>query len=268
MDISGFKNLSLFEHRFWLQILGDHSRFILDSLSAEESGEIEKASMFITAFDGLLDRARRDIGGADLLALTNQAYRSAADVRAFKLHLLKRHLTGRIKIHLSPTFINHMLNELDEYMVILSFLLKGQLPVFHPVHYHLLWLPDGMGHADGVADNLDEVEKELREKSRDFREKFCRLDQKAREMVGYMRTGTMSFPSLDRLNYEVEAAMAPFKKFLEELIRLRADNRVLGTLQPIMADHMAREECYYLTKLSGASNTALPECNPIKPRVE
>ncbi len=37
----------LFEHQFWLQILGDHSRFILSSLAPKEQAEIEKAYYFI-----------------------------------------------------------------------------------------------------------------------------------------------------------------------------------------------------------------------------
>jgi hypothetical protein len=38
---------ALFEHRFWLQVLGDHSRFILYALSPKESSEIQTAEQFI-----------------------------------------------------------------------------------------------------------------------------------------------------------------------------------------------------------------------------
>jgi hypothetical protein len=40
----------LFEHRFWLQIMGDHGRFIMNSLSLREKGDIE--SHFITTCCG------------------------------------------------------------------------------------------------------------------------------------------------------------------------------------------------------------------------
>jgi len=36
---------------------------------------------------------------------------------------------------------------------------------------------------------------------------------------------------------------------------------------PLMADHMAREECYYLTKLSQAGAAALPGCDATAPRI-
>ena len=48
-----------FEHEFWLQILGDHSRFILDSLSPSETKDIEVAKRFKGAFDRLLGEARQ-----------------------------------------------------------------------------------------------------------------------------------------------------------------------------------------------------------------
>ena len=37
----------LFEHRFWLQVLGDHARFIKDALSPDERDEIQSAEYFI-----------------------------------------------------------------------------------------------------------------------------------------------------------------------------------------------------------------------------
>jgi hypothetical protein len=49
---------------------------------------------------------------------------------------------------------------------------------------------------------------------------------------------------------------------------MRLTKELLGTLLPLMADHMAREECYYITKLSWVSDVAPPGCDPGKPRTE
>ena len=49
-----FEKTARFEHGFWLQILGDHSRFIYEALAPVQKEEIEKASIFITVFDTLL----------------------------------------------------------------------------------------------------------------------------------------------------------------------------------------------------------------------
>lgn len=265
MDI----NVTLFEHRFWLQILGDHSRFIYYSLAPTQTQEIEKAKQFIAAFDKLLEDARRQLTEAEVEELNRMALESTYELRKFKLNLLTLTLHSKIKIHMSSTFFNHMLNELDEYLLTIKALISNQNPVFHPLHYHLLWLSDGVGHAAGIMSNLDEVERDLLKKSREYEKTFNDLYSKSIELNGYMRTGLTTFPALGRLNQQAVTAMTPFKEFLESLRDQRMDGRVLGTLLPLMADHMAREECYYLTKLSqSAPNIAKPDCNPAKPRIE
>ena len=70
---SKIKEMSIFEHRFWLQILGDHSRFILNALSPEETHFIDDATQFIKLFDYLLEKARRPISLEDLHELNYKA---------------------------------------------------------------------------------------------------------------------------------------------------------------------------------------------------
>jgi hypothetical protein len=63
--------------------------------------------------------------------------------------------------------------------------------------------------------------------------------------------------------------MTSFKEFLEQIKSERLTARLLGTLMPLMADHMAREECYYLTKLSeSAKGVRKPDCDPARQRIE
>lgn len=104
--------MTLFEHQFWLQILGDHSRFILNALSPKEVSFIQQANEFIDLFDNLLKRSRQPLSKEDIPALNNHAYDAAMKIREFKLSILNRHITGKIAISLSPTFISHMINEL------------------------------------------------------------------------------------------------------------------------------------------------------------
>ena len=62
--------------------------------------------------------------------------------------------------------------------------------------------------------------------------------------------------------------MSCFKEFLNELKKGIIEKKILGTLVPLVPNHMFREECYYLMKLSMVSNIKKPECDPTKPRVE
>jgi hypothetical protein len=263
-----FEKSLLFEHRFWLQILGDHSRFILNTLSPKEKEKIEKAKNFILIFDKLLSNSRENIHGRALDELNREAVRQAQKLRTFKLELIKEHIAGKIELNLPPTFINHMVNELEEYLNILKCYMSNTMPEAHPVHYHLLWLLDGVGHARAIHNNLDDVEADLKEKGKEFSKQFDELHMKAIEFAGYLRTGVAKFPALSRLNKQAELKMLMFMEFLKELEAMRLDKRVLGIISPLMLDHMFREECYYLAKLSQVSEVKKPDCNPAKPRTE
>ena len=88
-------------------------------------------------------------------------------------------------------------------------------------------------------------------------------------MNGYLRTHIKDFPSLNRLNKQVEISMTSFKDFLEELRDERTIGQILGTLFPLMADHMSREECYYLWKLTQTAGLSKkPDCDPVRARIE
>lgn len=257
----------LFEHQFWLQIMGDHARFILYSLAPTEE-ESQTANHFIRVYDELLRRAHTQLSSTELEQLNRDAFNTTYDFRNFKLHLLSSTLYEGLVIHLTPTFINHMINELDEYMLMLQGFNEGEIPQYEPIHYHLLWLLDAIGHAASISSNLDEVEDDMIIRSKRFQETFTNLYLKAIEMDGYLRTNLSTIPSLERLNYQVENEMLPFRDLLIQIRNQRIEKTLLGTLMPLMADHMAREECYYLLKLSQSDNTINPGCNPARRRVE
>jgi predicted nucleotide-binding protein (sugar kinase/HSP70/actin superfamily) len=260
-----FERSARFEHRFWLQILGDHSRFIFEALAPIQKEEIEKATNFINIFDTLLERAK----SSPLTQLTAQVEPEVLKLREFKLELIRKHLVGKIKIHLSPTFINHMVNELEEYLRILTHLKEGKVPpVYHELHHHLLWLLDAAGHSDAIYSNIDGVEKQLREKSKTFKKDFEGFYLKAVELAGYLRTNLTSFPALTKMTNDAQLEIKLFQNFLTELEELELSNQALGTFAPLMADHMYREECYYLMKLAESANIDPPNCDPAKPRLK
>ncbi|MER2142108.1 MAG: DUF2935 domain-containing protein, partial [Priestia megaterium] len=142
-------------------------------------------------------------------------------------------------------------NELEEYLRILKYLKQGGIPpIFHELHHHLIWLVDASGHAGAINDRLDGVEKRLKEKSSTFTKHFVQFYLKAVELTGYLRTNIQKFPALTRFNSEVEVEMGLFKTFLNELEEMELTAEVLGSFSASMADHMAREEQYYLMKLA------------------
>lgn len=267
-DIS-YESAAIFEHQFWLQVLGDHARFILVGLSPKEKGEIKEARKFIRIFDQLLERSRHPLTVPQLAELTREAYDQAKNIRVFKLDLIRQHLVGDIGLQLPPSFINHMVNEVDEYLLVLECLLERKLPpVCHPVHHHLLWLLDAQGHAAAIRDDLNEIEQMLKEQSQCFVKRFKDFYLKAVEMEGFLRTCLKDFPALCRFNLEVEQEILCFKAFLLQIRELVGTNQALGSIAPLIPDHMLREECYYLIKLAQVSQVKMPDCDPTRPRVE
>ncbi|WP_311439540.1 DUF2935 domain-containing protein [Mesobacillus foraminis] len=162
-----------------------------------------------------------------------------------------------------------MVNEVEEYLRVLKYLKNSQVPpTFHELHHHLVWLLDASGHAGAINDNLDQTEKRLKEVSDTYRRHFEDFYLKAVEMTGYLRTNLESFPALSRMNNDVSLEIRLFMGFLEELEELELSEQALGSFAPLMADHMYREECYYLTKVAQSARTELPECDPGKPRTQ
>lgn len=268
-ETNDFQKEALFELHFWLQILGDHSRFIHDSLAPNETNHIQTASHFIQQFDQLLESSKQALEGQSLIYLIQAAKSSSEYIRTFKLDLVKEHLVRKIKTSLPPSFINHMVNEVEEAIRLFSYLEVGQNPpAVHPLHHDLLWLLDAAGHAGAINSNLDGAEKQLKEKSRMFTNDWNDFYLKAVELAGYLRTNVMQFPALEKFHNDINNEMTIFKVFLHELEEMELDKEVLGTLTPLMIDHMAREECYYLTKLAQTTDIPPPSCDPTKPRTK
>jgi len=260
---------ALYEHRFWLQVLGDHSRFIFFSLAPSETEYLMLAQEFILLFDHLLANTDQFMKESELDSFTRKVYEAAYQLRDFKLELLSMSLTSDVKTHLPPSFYNDMLNELEEYLYIINRLQNDAPLQLHPLHYHMLWLSDAVGHAASVADSLDFAEADLVEQALRYKSQFENLYLKSLLMNGYLRTELDSFPSLTRLNELAAAIIIDFIEYLDQLRDKRTDHKVLGTLMPLMADHMSREECYYLRKLSYATpSVRRPDCDPTRPRVE
>ncbi|OOM16077.1 DUF2935 domain-containing protein [Clostridium saccharobutylicum] len=268
MERDNIREIALFEHHFWLQILGDHSRFILNALSPNETFFIDEANKSIDIFDNLLEESHNKISNEDISRLNYESYSAAMRIRKLKLSIIAKHIEGKINISLPPTFINHMVNELEEYIFILNDLINGKKPCYRDIHLHLLWLPDGSGHASTLADNLDMTEKKLIKKAKVYSKMFTNYYLKAKEFSGYTRTGIIEFPALKKLDADVDEAMNYFKDFLKKLEEYILEKQVLGVISPLTTDHMFREECYYLTKLSMVSDTKPPECDPTKPRIK
>ncbi len=262
--------IALNEHRFWLQIMGDHSRFIFFSLSPTEAKFISTAQEYIVLFDQLLQQTfHKSMSPTELEELSLKAYEATYRLREFNIELLFMSLTSNLKIHLTSSFINDMLNELEEYLFILNSLMKGQIPLLHPLHHHALWLANTVGYCTFIMSGLDHIEEDIINAANEFKNQFQALTTKSLMLKGFLRTGLNNFTALDHLNEKSRIVTNDFINFLEDIREQRMDHKILGHLMPLMADHFHREECYYILKLSQSSaNVKKPDCDPAGPRLE
>ncbi len=267
MNTQPYHDTALFENRFWLQIMGDHARSIFLALAPTESEYIMTAQQFIIQFDELLKRSHQPLGNKELDTLMQEAYQVTLRLREFKLELLGMSLNSDLQSHLSPSIYNDMVNELDEYLQILTALQAYQPILLHPLHYHMLWLSQAAGHAAFQLSGFDYSDFAGQEHAFSYCKEFQQLYLKALTMNGFLRTGLAVFPSLTTFHEQAANTMNEYIEYLDKLSDQKADNKVIGTLTALEADHMVRGGCYYLQKLSQTTDMIRsPDCDPTRPR--
>ena len=254
---------------FWLQIMGDHARFIKAALMSDDNNLVMIAVDFMQLFDKMLDKVRQ---GSELEPggdLVGEITTKVISFREFKRELLSDRLRNLPVISLTPTFINHMLNENEQFLAVISIGAPKGATKENIMGEHLLWSLDASGHAAALAGDLDKVEYRLREEAEFFLTRFDELYIKAVELTGYYRSNPPAVqPVLEAYNIEIVKVIQDFMGYLEELKEKILKDRVTSRLSPLIPDHMYREECYYLHKvIRSQGGIPRPECDPGRPRV-
>ena len=238
------------EHAFWLSVLLDHLTFIRDAIPCHE--QLVHLKIEQLTLQGFNILSLIEEGNVEETLVTKAALVFAEEVAAFKKNVLALKLTTGFKVEMDPTVINHMLNEVEEYITILNeFLIEGYVNPKHPLHHHKLWLNDAYGHLILIKKHLDPIEKNLKERVSDEKDKFHHLHMKALELIGYLRASD-DFPELAQFNYQAILETQAYLGLLVEIAEMLEANVALGSLKPELLDHMLREQTYYLVKLKAS----------------
>ncbi|GGA69907.1 DUF2935 domain-containing protein [Ornithinibacillus halotolerans] len=236
-----------FEHKFWLQALYNHTQLINDSLHHQEESDILDTNNLLKTFEHLLEESNY-LSDRNVIAFTKKAETITERLKEIKLSIIERQLFGSIRIQLSPSIINQMVNEIDEYMFLISFLKEGKVvPVFHELHYHLLWLRTNAIHANTIYTNLHPLEATLRKEFTLIHEQFNSLYLFAVELTGYLRSNVTRFPSLEKFNQQVKEVTHHFLKILQEI-------DILDTNSSNLLNQITYEIDYYTYKLKNSTN--------------
>ncbi len=237
------------EMRFWTGIMRDHSEFILTSLSYNEHEAINFANFYKESFIRLHEQSKAN--DTNLNLILNQSLSLLLSFINFKRILLRRSLQCQLNSSLPPTFYNHMINEaIQFYKTIMNLKNDVQLNLFEEnLNLHRIWLPDAAGHAATIASELDPIEKSLIMEAKEFEKRFNNLTLKADELSMMLVRTCLINGALKQLNKEAMEEIKAFICYLNRIRELLLKCRILGTLKPLIPDHMIREENYYLEKI-------------------
>jgi hypothetical protein len=230
-------NDDTFEDIFWLQVFGDHVRIFLGTLDSEEKEWLVRAQYLRDEADAHEEKARRG------KLKREEAMKSTIEVRDYKIALLEGRMSNQIKLNLPPFFINHMLDELEEYLIILT---EGESSPI--LEQHKLWLNDAGGHVASLIADLDITEKLLKKKLKKLMKTFECLHKSALETIGFDRA-TVPEGWQERLNQQAREQIDKFVEHLREMEELQANEALMSRIPKLVFDHMQREEAYYLSKI-------------------
>lgn len=258
------------DNRFWLQVMGDYTRLIITGLPRFDTEFLDRAEQFKTLFDGLLNRAGSTLTDQQLQAFNQEAYQAAQDFRKLVLEIIRRIITQETDIiaNLFPEILNHMVNDTEMYLTNLAAYLRDASTRVNSTQVTLDWLFNIYTTCKFIGDNLSIAFFRERSRAKAFQAQFLNLYQKAFLLNGFRRTGLTTFPSLIQANDEIQEIMQEYATFVVDLIRLKADKKILGPINTLFLDNTYRQLCYYTTQLSEASTVKPPLCDPVSPRKE
>jgi len=250
------KELSVQDHyRAWLRILHDHMMFIM---KRSEAYKQEALTFYNTLTD--LEGLIIDSGKLDFFTINRKIITVVEAIRTFKQSILADLLTAPAKITLPPTFISHMLNELEKFRFIVHYVeANREFPPSNNLNDHELWLLDIVGHLCGIKDNLDPVEKVLRKRLHKEAKVFEKLHNKALEFIGYFKHGVMTDTLMRTLDVSSVQKTLLYLNLVKEIALLRESNVALGVIDRHMLMHMIFEEIYYMKCLA----TSQPNYDPL-----
>jgi hypothetical protein len=253
------------EHRFWVEVLEDHARFVRDHLSPEETEWAEWAERYIEMFwklRGTLSKMKENaaVDSPSMKAVAREIHSVAYGYYRFEGQLQHLKLNGRLNIGLTAEYFSGTLNENQEYLRLLNNYMQGKTPKALPLADLMgMWLEDQVEHASILKRVLMEMNSSWVEEARILHQSLSTCTAENYKIQSYLRFTPPSFPG--QLSHARGTADSIVR--LYQLVSNTLDSR---QLQPSMSritvrllEHYLPETRYFLIKLSDF----VPEINTI-----
>lgn len=245
------------EHKFWLGILQDHARFLIQRLSSQEEEWREAALRYALEFETL--RSKLDTlpkpgqAAAPLwIAFAKEAHATAAGYYKLEGQLQAKLLGQQGGFALKealPFSLNSTLNENQEYLRLLAYYVQGaEAPTLPLWSLMELWLEDQVNHAKVLGEWLDQDEPPAAETG-ELAGQFSSLLLQNKAIHGFLRFTPSNFPYQLKHAREAAATAVRFFRLLEKtrISMLQSLNKNQTALS--MLDHFLQEGLYFMEKL-------------------
>ncbi|MDP5276430.1 DUF2935 domain-containing protein [Chengkuizengella axinellae] len=261
------------EHQFWLEILEDHAHFIHDFLSPSEEKWIGIANQYITSFRALRSKLnsidpKHSFSSIEMRRFSTEVYPVAEGFYKFEGHLQHLRLQNKVNLNMWPSYLNGTLSENREYLRILSFSVRGQIPTPLPLVDLLdLWLEDHLGHAQLFIDIMDPSEIFLIQQAEKSIQEFRAHMVKNRQIKGYLIFTAPGFPVQTAFAKDVSKSVISLFELVEKLVEKYKGTEVLNRSTLRFIEHHFPESCYFLRKLAfyNPDIYQIPNCPLTKP---
>ena len=241
---------------FWTDILSDHAMFQVNALSYKEAKFIAEAERFHYFFKNSNESIRHG-QNIDMHVLES----NTSNFINFKKKIIVSLLNHSILINFSPSFINHMINEANEFLGLFhplpqsenvesSFGASLESPLKPPSLYTKIWLADASGHASTMASFLDLSETFLIQQAEYFKFTFDNLVKKASE-INMTGENLKTDINTDLLKEETIGTLEEFIKFCEKTGELLDKKTIMGigTFSSAVTNHFIKEHRYFINKI-------------------
>ncbi|HEY8363972.1 MAG TPA: DUF2935 domain-containing protein [Haloplasmataceae bacterium] len=239
------------EMGFGVLNMRDHALLLYTNLSLKEQDIIKTTQYFLEEWDKIYQEVSNENRQITKEFLENSK-KILNQFTQFKKILLTKLMRNDIELTLTPTYLNHMINEAIEFKVILT------LPFFNTLdnlRLHKIWLPIMSGHAKYLLSQLDEIEIAYLEKAQFYKDYFIKMFIKAYEMCSIIQKTGLKDKGIYQFNKDVEEKLHDFIDFLKTIEKHIKEDELykIGTFTFLILNHMIREVKHYLNRLLGVA---------------
>ena len=244
------------EHLFWLEVLQDHAYFVRDHLSVTETQYVKTARDYINHFQELLNVLNTlppsiEANHPSQVEFSRRAMKVARGYYEFEGTLQALRIDNQVNLDLSPTYLNGTLGENREYLRLLSYLVKGEVPVpLSLMDLMDLWLEDQLGHAVLFNNLLDPIELEANAQTSLYITRYQAFIVQNRHLKGYLRFKKPGFARQREFALEVGRTTIEMSQFISVMVQKYKENKLLNKTTLRFLEHHFPETCYFIKKLS------------------